>query len=50
MITFGKVQNAGSAAKSTQELDFQRIVCVAAIFTIASLPLLLSVALSIWGA
>lgn len=49
MISFGKVRNAGSTAASSEALDFQRVLCVAAIFSLASLPLLLSVALSIWG-
>jgi hypothetical protein len=49
MISFGKVRNAGSLAASAEPLDVQRVLCVAAIFSLASLPLLLSVVLSIWG-
>lgn len=50
MATFGKGQNTEWAAQSAEALRLQRIVCVAAIFSLAALPLLLSVALSIWGA
>ncbi|MBU3888093.1 MULTISPECIES: hypothetical protein [Methylosinus] len=49
MISLGKVRNAGLPAASHEPLDVQRVLCVAAIFSLASLPLLLSVALSIWG-
>jgi hypothetical protein len=49
MISFGKVRKAGLPAASDEPLDIQRVLCVAAIFSLASLPLLLSVALSIWG-
>ncbi|TDX66574.1 MULTISPECIES: hypothetical protein [unclassified Methylosinus] len=49
MISFGKVRNAGLPAASHEPLDVQRVLCVAAIFSLATLPLLLSVALSIWG-
>jgi hypothetical protein len=49
MISFGKVRNAGVPAATAEPLDVQRVLCVAAIFSLATLPLLLCVALSIWG-
>jgi hypothetical protein len=49
MISFGKVRNAELPAVAAEPLDVQRVLCVAAIFSLALLPLLLSVALSIWG-
>jgi hypothetical protein len=49
MVSFGKTRDAGPAGASPEALEVQRVLCVAAIFSLASLPLVLSVALSIWG-
>jgi hypothetical protein len=49
-MPFGNLRKAQSASALRQAPEIEQIVCVAAICALASLPLLFSVALTIWGA
>jgi hypothetical protein len=48
-MSLGEVQKAPWAAEIKHASEAESVVCVAAICAIAALPLLLSVALIIWG-
>jgi hypothetical protein len=49
VMSLGEVQKAAWAAEIKHASEAESVVCVAAICAIAALPLLLSVALIIWG-
>jgi hypothetical protein len=49
VMSFGEVQKAPWATEIKHASESESVVCVAAICAIAALPLLLSIALIIWG-